>query len=324
MGTNGAAITLLACGATLLIAACQPSTEAPKAAPQALSAALGAPTLEELKSATYAGLQDLAGPVTLKGGRWEGEPVEPGAASRPSVVLAPSFRLAGDLDGDGVEEAVVVLAQSSGGSGTFDSLAVVKRTPEGLRNVATAALGDRVAIRSARVEGGKLLVSVVRAGEKDAKCCPGELADLRWTLGGGKLNPVATAGVTGRLSLDTVAGTEWVLRAWDLEEPAPAEPEVTLAYMDGRLAGTNGCNRYTAGAKGGASPGDLTVGPAAGTRMACPEPQSAVETRYLGQLGGAKKFGFLLGRLAVSYEKDGGGFGTMLFEGRTPAATAHP
>jgi heat shock protein HslJ len=286
--------------------------------------ALGAPTLVELRNATYTGLQDLAGPVTLKGGRWEGEPFEPGAASRPSVVLAPGFRLTGDLDGDGAEEAVVILAQSSGGSGTFDSLAVVKRTPEGLRNVATAALGDRVGIRSARVEGGTLLVSVVRAGEKDAMCCPGELADLGWTLAGAKLSPVATAGVTGRLSLDTLAGTQWVLRAWDLDEPAPAEPEVTLASMDGRLAGTSGCNRYTAAAKAGATPGDLSVGPAAGTRMACPGPQSAVETRFLKQLGGARKFGFLLGRLAVSYEKDGDAYGTMLFERHTPATTAEP
>jgi heat shock protein HslJ len=101
-----------------------------------------------------------------------------------------------------------------------------------------------------------------------------------------------------------------------LDEPAPTEPQVTLAYQDGRLAGTSGCNRYTAAAKPGASPGDLTVGPAAGTRMACPEPQSAVEARFLKQLGGAKKFGFHLGRLALSYEKDGGAYGTMLFEGR--------
>jgi heat shock protein HslJ len=308
--------SIATCGAALLLAACPSKTEGPQPAPQALSAPLGAPTLEELKNATYAGLQDLAGPVTLKDSRWEGEPFEPGAAARPSVVLAPGFRLTGDLDGDGAEEAVVVLAHSSGGSGTFDHLAVAKRTPEGLRNVATTALGDRVGIRSARVEGGKLLVSVVRAGEKDAMCCPGELADLGWSLAGGKLNPVATAGVTGRLSLDTLAGTEWVLRAWDLGEPAPAEPEVTLAYQDGRLAGTSGCNRYTAAAKGGDSAGDLAIGPAAGTRMACPGPQSAVETRFLKQLGGAKKFGFLLGRLALSYEKDGGAFGTMLFEDR--------
>jgi heat shock protein HslJ len=212
-------------------------------------------------------------------------------------------------------DAVVV--NRDGGSALFRALASLER-----QKGVTLSVVARV-VRSF-LEGGKLLVSVVRAGEKDAMCCPGELADLGWTLAGGKLSPVATAGVAGRLSLDTLAGTEWVLRAWDLEEPAPAEPEVTLAYKDGRLAGTSGCNRYTAAAKAGESLGDLAIGPAAGTRMACPEPQSAVETRFLKQLGGAKKFGFLLGRLALSYEKDGGAFGTMVFEGRTPAATANP
>jgi hypothetical protein len=53
--------------------------------------------------------------------------------------------------------------------------------------------------------------------------------------------------------------------------------------------------------------------------MACPAPVSAVETRFLKQISGARRFGFLLGGLAVGYEKDGGAYGTMLFEGRTPA-----
>jgi heat shock protein HslJ len=240
------------------------------------------------------------------------------------VSLAPGFRVTGDLDGDGADEAVVVLAQSSGGSGTFNSLAVVKRTPGGLRNLATATLGDRVGIRSARIEGGQLLVSVVRAGEQDAMCCPGELADLAWVLSGDKLEPAASAGVTGRLSLDTLAGAEWVLRAWDLEEPAPAEPEVTLTCKDGRLTGTSGCNRYNAAAKAGDQPGDLSVGPAAGTMMACPEPQSAVETRYLKQLAGAIRYGFMFGHLAITYRTDGGAVGVMLFEGRAPGTTPKP
>jgi hypothetical protein len=53
------------------------------------------------------------------------------------------------------------------------------------------------------------------------------------------------SGLTGRLSLDTLAATEWVLRAWDFDEAAPDEPEVTLNYKDGRFAGSSGCNRYS-------------------------------------------------------------------------------
>ena len=110
----------------------------------------------------------------------------------------------------------------------------------------------------------------------------------------------------GWLSLDALAGTEWVLRGWGFNDPAPSEPEVTLTYQDGRFAGTSGCNSYFGSATAGEMPGDLAVGPTGGTRMACPEPQSAVEARFLTQLGGAKKFGFLLGQLAVSYQTEGG------------------
>jgi hypothetical protein len=110
------------------------------------------------------------------------------------VSLVAGFRVTGDLDGDGAEEAVVVLAESSGGSGTFDYLAVVKRTASGIENVATAALGDRVQIR---VDNGMLLVSVVRAGKDDPMCCPGELAGLGWTLAGSRLESVALSAPTG-------------------------------------------------------------------------------------------------------------------------------
>ena len=129
-------ITLLAGGTALILAECGPLAGAPKAAPQALSAPLGAPTLEERKNAACVGLRDLAGPVTLKDGRWEGEPFEPGAASRPTLSLAPGFRLTGDIDGDGAEEAVV----NDG----------VKRTPRGRRSPRSGPAATRGSARTPR------------------------------------------------------------------------------------------------------------------------------------------------------------------------------
>jgi hypothetical protein len=58
--------------------------------------------------------------------------------------------------------------------------------------------------------------------------------------------------------------------------------------------------------------------------MACPEPQFSVETRFLKQLGSATKFSFVLGRLAITYQREDGAPGTMLFDGRAPAAAARP
>jgi hypothetical protein len=111
------------CGAVLLLVASQPH---PEAAASPMTAPAGPPTLAELKNATYSGFEEPASPVTLKDGLWEGEPLQPGGTSRPRVSLGGDFHLLGDLGGDGAEEAVVVRA-GSGGSGTFDYLAVVKR-----------------------------------------------------------------------------------------------------------------------------------------------------------------------------------------------------
>lgn len=55
---------------------------------------------------TYAGLDERLGPVTLANRRWTGAPPALGAASQPIVELADDFRIVGDLDGDGLDEAV--------------------------------------------------------------------------------------------------------------------------------------------------------------------------------------------------------------------------
>jgi heat shock protein HslJ len=110
-----------------------------------------------------------------------------------------------------------------------------------------------------------------------------------------------------------------VLRAWDIAEPAAKEPVVTLSYDAGRISGTSGCNRYMTGVTEGKAPGELSVGLFAGTRMACPDPQSSVETRFIEQLSGARTFGFMLGHLTISYTRANGSGGTMLFDPGTPS-----
>ena len=90
-----------------------------------LGGLVGAPTPSELAHATYSGVMNE--PVTLISGRWEGEPYVDGGASRPAVGLVEHFILPGDLNGDGLDEAVTLLWESSGGSGNRLYLAVVAR-----------------------------------------------------------------------------------------------------------------------------------------------------------------------------------------------------
>jgi heat shock protein HslJ len=274
-----------------------------------------APTLRELKNATYGGFDVVKTPITLKEGRWEGEPYAAGGASRPAVSFVSDFHVSGDLDGDRSEDAVVLLAESTGGSGENIYLAVVARRDNQLRAIGTARVGDRVQIRDLRIDGRDIVVDLVQAGAQDAACCPGELLTRRWQLGSAGLVEAQTLNKPARLTLETLAGTEWVLHAWNMNDATPAKPEVTLVLKDGKFAGGAGCNRYFAAAKLGEMPGDVTVGPAGATRMMCPPEQMIVEGRFLKQLAGVKKFGFMVGRLALSYETDGV-WGVMLFDPR--------
>ncbi len=268
--------------------------------------------LAALKNVTYYGIEEQD-PVTLTNGAWEGEPYEEGGSSRPSVNFMRDFLLIGDIDGDGTTEAAVLLAGRGGGTGENIYLAVVRLEDGKLKNLDTVLIGDRVQIRKAGFGKEHIFFEVVRAGPDDAMCCPGEMDMVAWLLKDDALAPLEVKTIPRRLSLDIIAETEWVLTWWDLEEKAPAEPEVTLSFLDGRLGGKSGCNTYFAAANTGAQPGDVSMGPAGGTRMACPEDIMAVEQRYLAQMGTVKKYGFLAGMLALTYDFDGS-MGVMLFE----------
>ena len=157
----------------------------------------GAPPLEPPSDAalldlTYSGVAQQ--PVELRDGRWQGEPFVPGGASRQRVELVRDFRRDGDLDGDGRSETVVVLAESSGGSGVVSYLAVVGFRDGAWRNVGTALLGDRVQLRDARIAERKVELDLVQAGPGDAMALETRyLAALQTVTGYGFLS--------GRLAL---------------------------------------------------------------------------------------------------------------------------
>jgi heat shock protein HslJ len=294
---------------------------AAEVAPAQETADLPAPSYEELAGATYSGVLDA--PVTLVDGEWQGQPFTADAASRARVTLAPHFRITGDLDGEVGDEAVALLAENSGGSGTYEYLAVVGRREGGPVNLGTAPLGDRVQIRSARVRDGRIELDVVQAGPADAACCPSQKATRVWTLGPQGLRE-GKARITGTLSLADLRGVEWVLTHLGRNEPAPERPEVTLVFTEEGVSGSSGCNRYVGAARAGEQSGDLALGPLAGTRMACPPFEMQLEDRVLGALGAVVEFGFLETRLALTYEKGDGSLGTLIFASRPAGGAAEP
>jgi len=279
-------------------------TGEPSAAPQA-----SIPLSEAVANLTYSGIYDEA--VTLADGRWEGEPFVADSASRPAVGIIEDFMLNGDLDGDGSDELIVFLWESSGGSGTRIYIAVAGLRDGKNLNLGTTLVGDRVQLRSGAINDGQIVLNVVQQGPGDAACCPSQMARRFWSLGTDGLKE-GQAEITGTLSIQEIAGAEWLLTHLERDKPLAAGPRVTLFVDGSRLSGNSACNRYFASVSEGAMPGDLAVSRIGSTRMACPQADMEVENSYLSALGSVTKFGFYLGKLALSWQQDGH-VQTMLF-----------
>ena len=146
------------------------------------SAAMSPPTPDEIRNSTVKGLFD--DPVTLRNGRWEGEPYVVGGASRPTAGVIEGLSVAGDLDGDVVGETVAFLWSATGGSGTRNYIAVFARTRSGIDNRSTLLIGDRVKLREVRISEGQVEVDVVEHGPNDAMCCPTVEATRVWRYDG--------------------------------------------------------------------------------------------------------------------------------------------
>ena len=288
----------------------------------ALQAGSGTPTLAELRSATYTGTE--GGPVSLSNGRWEGEPYVEGSASRPTAGLVGDVYYTGDLDGDGAQEAVVILWRSGGGTGTYTHIMVMTRQNGEIKNISSALIGDRVKLRSGQIADGKIILEVLQAGENDAMCCPTMLATRTWSLQGGQLKEDEIE-VTGKLSMAVLEGTEWVLTHMNRDQPVPEGAEVTLAFADGRIAGKSACNRYSADIQEGENAGNIKIGQSMSTMMACPNELMKVEREYLDALSQVTSFSFHAGSLALNGQKKDGTPFSMLFsraEKDTPEGTS--
>jgi len=305
-----------------------------EAARERITAPRETPTAEDAANATYAGIYDES--ITLRQGRYEGEPLDPGGATIPTVGLFDELQLLADLDGDGANERSVLLWETAGGRGTSVYLALVRSVGE----ASATLVGDRVAIRALEVSGGLLQMEVLRAGDGDAVCCPGELATMRWRTSRDGLGLVSDE-VDGRLGLSTVAG-EWrlatkeaandILMAGRILEGSEAagdlrvivadddaaliaaglDLEITLTINpDGTVAGRSGCNQYSGSARF-EEPNSLGFGPLGMTLMACPESVMLLEQEYLSRLQAVTSVGFHVGKLALGWQTEDA-HATLLF-----------
>lgn len=122
---------------------------------------------EALQNAVYH-LDEIQ--VKLSGGEYR-QRFEEGASLRLTVTLLEQ-RAFGDLNQDGVEDVVVLLAQSGGAGGELIYAAAVLNLEGKPYNVATQPLGDRVEVHTLQVaDDGRITVDFRNIGPGDAACC---------------------------------------------------------------------------------------------------------------------------------------------------------
>ena len=266
-------------------------------------------TLEQLKNGIYSGVYEE--PVTLIDGLYEGEPFVEGGASRPTLLLVDELIVFGDLNSDGVDDAAVLLAENSGGSGVFTYVASVLNQAGQPVNTGAVLLGDRTQIKSMVVQQGQIVLEVVTQGPDDPMCCPTSKVRTTYALQNDQVVEVG-AETLGAVSVQDLSGTSWLLDQLDFNQPPLADGPITASFIEGQVSGSAGCNTYSAAVSSDSGQA-LAIGPAAATKKACLEPLMNQETQYLIALQGARQWSYFNGNLALPYQGDDGSVGTLVF-----------
>jgi heat shock protein HslJ len=334
-------ILLILIVASLLIAACVPvqtvavaptpaipmptetaaAAVSPAPAAEVVPADVSVIPVEALMNATYSGIYDE--PVTLTEGLYEGAPFVEGDASRPTVEYINGVELNGDLDGDGVDDAVVFLLERGGGSGAFTYVAAQHNRDGKPVDAGAVWIEDRIGVRSAAIENGQVVLDIIMQGPGDAACCGSHKAHKTYALQEGRLvETTVEGGELVRVSSADLDGTAWTLLQLGEGKPALPDAEVTIRFGDGQISGSGGCNSYNSSFNlGKDNPFVMTTGPVVATQKSCPDPIGNQEIAYLAALENVSRWGYVFGKLTLYYADGTDGESRLLFAPQAASET---
>jgi heat shock protein HslJ len=266
---------------------------------------------ETLGNLSYTGLfPDKAIALKNGAGTYEGE---------GTVRLLDQLIVEGDANGDGKTDAVVLLDDEASGSGHFIWVAVVLDALGNPTPTEAIMLGDRIGVKSVKIDNGQVVADIIGQGKGDVACCGTWNIQKVLALKDGKLAEQSSKEIS-KASLSDLSGTQW--RLVDLnshQEPALPDVAVTLQVADGQLIGSAGCNKYSSTLTGSADdPSVFLVGPVVATKKACPDPVMNQETTYLTRLGQVKSWKYDAGQLALLYSSDNDNLQYLVFEPMVP------
>ncbi|HTX79642.1 MAG TPA: Gmad2 immunoglobulin-like domain-containing protein [Longilinea sp.] len=143
-----------------------------------------------------------------------------------SVILLDNTMAFGDLDGDGVADAVAVVSENGGGSGEFESLIAILDQAGTPAQVSAAQLGDRVQINAVSIQDGQVMLQMLVQGPNDPMCCPSLPVTETYVLSNGNL-------VLVHLTSETADGTKRIIQ---IESPAAGTQVADTVEVKGSMS----------------------------------------------------------------------------------------
>ncbi len=201
------------------------------ATPQAaIAAGLSA---EQVKNAKYNLVSRDGNPsVQLTNGAFQNG-TNPAATDYMSIVLAPQMAF-GDLNGDGVGDAAVLLTENYGGTGVFVSVVALLDQNGQPVQAGAELIDDRPVINSLSIQDGQILLDAKVHGPNDPGCCASQSTQRAFRYESGKLVMVSYSSLTSDgsprlITIDSPASGAQV--SW----PLTVTGKVTIAPFENGL-----------------------------------------------------------------------------------------
>jgi hypothetical protein len=127
-------------------------------------------TTDALMNGVYQSKWALIGKVKLTNGICR-ESFIPGSSTQIVVKMAEPIAI-GDLNGDRLDDAAVILISNPGTTGTYYDLAAVINVDGMPYNITTESLGENIQVKSLSMTSAVIKVEMVVHGPRDPRCCP--------------------------------------------------------------------------------------------------------------------------------------------------------
>ncbi|MCX7099113.1 MAG: META domain-containing protein [Methylococcales bacterium] len=236
----------------------------------------------------------------------------------------------GDLNGDGLADAAVILAWQNGGSGTLKYLVAVKNAFGLAQQIDSIFIGDRPQIHSLTINDGTVALNATLHGPQDPQCCPTlqvtqhyALQANKWRQTSGQIDTSLPVKAYSEMLAPDITGILWKLDHYQDKSAEQAtvidEPnDYTLTLF------ANGTYQVTAGGKpiqGQYSLVGMRLVIAPATSLLTDYPTESVAAQYLERLDKVAGFELHNDNLELNLKLNEG---SMVFKNSGPMTQSGP